>query len=127
VLSPFKNPAPPEGSGAHRYVQLVYAQPAGAIAFDPVDPSIIGFNVTAFAAQYGLGAPVASNYFTVEYACSGHYEQCSGGVDQEAAICCAADGDDCYAQNGYFGQCRESCPEGLGWACENATAAAVLA
>lgn len=117
VLSAFVNPAPPEGTGFHRYVQLIYEQP-GFVAFGPVDASILNFNVTAFAAEYGLRGPVASNFFRTQYECSARNAQCGGGVNAESPIDCCDDDVSCFEQDATYYQCLPTCPED--WAC-NAT------
>jgi len=124
-LTPFKNPSPPEGSGYHRYTQLVYKQPAGKIEFEPLDNSvIIGWSVADFAAQYGLGDPVASQMFTTQYECSEYNTQCGGGVNAEAPICCNQNPSyypdaQCFKQNDYYYQCLETCPDEDNWDCNN--------
>mmetsp|Transcript_7808 Transcript_7808/g.14196 ORF Transcript_7808/g.14196 Transcript_7808/m.14196 type:complete len:189 (-) Transcript_7808:197-763(-) len=122
-ITPFKNPSPPEDSGYHRYTQLVYKQPAGAIQFEPLDNSvIIGWNVTAFAEQYGLGDPVGSQYFTTQYECSDYHTQCGGGVNAEAPICCSTEVNEaaqCFKQNDYYYQCLDACPDEDNWDCNN--------
>lgn len=69
----YMGPAPPaeNPAHAHRYVELLYEQPAGAAAF-AVPSSMrsavqgrIGFDVVAFAKAAGLGEPLAANYFNV--------------------------------------------------------------
>jgi hypothetical protein len=70
----YLQPSPPVGDIPHRYVLLLYPQYDGFAI--PADSKIsppastadrIGFNVTAFAQEAGLGEyPVAANWFTVQ-------------------------------------------------------------
>ena len=71
VLSAYVGAGPPEGSGLHRYVFLLYKQPgAEPLAFDG-EPRLTntsaegraGFHAREFAARYGLGDPVAARVF----------------------------------------------------------------
>ncbi|QDS76774.1 hypothetical protein FKW77_001979 [Venturia effusa] len=63
----YRQPSPPVGDYAHRYIFLLYSQP-------PTFPSSlgnltnnrIGFNLTNFVAMYGLTTPVAANYILVQ-------------------------------------------------------------
>jgi len=67
ALIPYRQPAPPVTSPAHRYIQYLFAQPANftvpaAFAgFSATNRSM--FNLTQFVAAAHLGAPVAANYF----------------------------------------------------------------
>ncbi|RFU25498.1 hypothetical protein B7463_g10828, partial [Scytalidium lignicola] len=71
--APYITPSPPAGSGFHNYNFVLFAQtqnftvPALYASIDPpVDGSArIGFNITDFVAQSGLGSPVAANYMRV--------------------------------------------------------------
>ena len=77
VGAAFYQPTPPKGSGPHQYVLLLFAQPIGfqiPADFSSINPPTgaggglvarIGFNVTKFAGESGLGAPVAANWFQV--------------------------------------------------------------
>jgi len=120
VLSDFVNPSPPEDTGYHRYVQLLYSQGNSIIAFDAVPDSVTNFNVTAFAQQYGLGDPVASNYFQTQNECSEDYGQCGGGNNAEDPICCEDADFSCFEQNPYYYQCLRACPDDDAWACNQA-------
>lgn len=63
---------PPEGTGMHRYIFLVYRQ-SGRI--NPDQPVVrktaltgrIKFKVRDFAKKYNLGEPVAANYYQAQY------------------------------------------------------------
>jgi hypothetical protein len=65
-------PGPPATDTiAHRYVQLLFKQPAAlAAAVASTDfqtpQSRIGFDIQTFATQMGLGEPLAGNFFTVD-------------------------------------------------------------
>jgi len=67
-LTPYLGPAPAVNTGWHRYMFVVYEQPANF--FDIVDHNItqearIYFNVSTFAKQMGLGNPIAGTFFSV--------------------------------------------------------------
>lgn len=60
-------PAPPAGSGPHRYTFFLFSQPkdfALSDSFDASDRS--GFDLVSFAAEYALGVPVAGTFFVAE-------------------------------------------------------------
>ncbi|KAH8687256.1 phosphatidylethanolamine-binding protein [Tricladium varicosporioides] len=62
-------PGPPAETPAHphKYIELLYAQPAGFKVPSTQTSAIskrVGFNITTFAADASLGAPVRANYFT---------------------------------------------------------------
>ncbi|KAL1704318.1 phosphatidylethanolamine-binding protein [Schizophyllum commune] len=65
-IAKWRHPIPLVG-GAHRYIFLLYGQPANftAAAIAPLAdaPLILGFNVSEFARTTGLGNPVAGTYF----------------------------------------------------------------
>ena len=71
VLSAYVGAGPPEGSGLHRYVFLLYRQPGTErLAFEGVPrlPNTraehrAGFKARDFAKTYGLGDPVAARVF----------------------------------------------------------------
>ncbi|KAK7023753.1 nucleus protein [Favolaschia claudopus] len=69
VITAYAGPGPASGSGPHRYVILLYAQPstfsAPADLSAPVD-GVHKFDLNAYVKDSGLGALVAANYFTVE-------------------------------------------------------------
>ncbi|XP_047999604.1 phosphatidylethanolamine-binding protein 1-like [Leguminivora glycinivorella] len=62
----------PQGTGLHRYVFLVYQQP-GKLNFDePRLPNTSGdnrggFSIHKFATKYGLGNPIAGNFYQAEW------------------------------------------------------------
>ncbi|CAH0402668.1 unnamed protein product [Chilo suppressalis] len=72
VLSGYIGSGPPEGTGIHRYVFILYKQP-GKINFDGTrltNKSIDGraaFSTKKFAEKYNLGAPVAGNFYRAQF------------------------------------------------------------
>lgn len=65
----YKQPSPPAGDTPHRYIYLMYNQPANFVVpaqFMNLDKMRLGFDVNAFAMASGLGAPVAANFITVQ-------------------------------------------------------------
>ncbi|MCJ1365556.1 hypothetical protein MMC16_004680 [Acarospora aff. strigata] len=66
AIVPYARPMPPPVSDAHRYVALLFAQPANftlPAGFNATNR--MNFNLTNFAAQARLGTPIAANYFLV--------------------------------------------------------------
>lgn len=67
-ITAYGGPFPAEGSGAHRYMLLVLAQPSTFTA--PADPAagspIEKFDFEAYVKSAGLGSIVAGTYITVE-------------------------------------------------------------
>ncbi|CAK1541414.1 unnamed protein product [Leptosia nina] len=72
TLSAYVGSGPPEGTGLHRYVFLVYKQP-GKLTFDePRLPNTSGdkramFSIAKFAEKYKLGDPIAGNFYQAQY------------------------------------------------------------
>uniref|UniRef100_A0A2H1X2U3 SFRICE_002482 n=1 Tax=Spodoptera frugiperda TaxID=7108 RepID=A0A2H1X2U3_SPOFR len=72
VLSGYIGSGPPEGTGIHRYVYILYKQP-GKLNFDEkrlTNKSIDGraaFSTKKFAEKYSLGAPVAGNFYRAQF------------------------------------------------------------
>jgi len=68
AITDYAGPAPPPGSGPHRYVILLYTQPSTFAA--PADLSqpvgVSTMNLTDYVQSSGLGNVVAGMYFTVE-------------------------------------------------------------
>ena len=66
AVNEYMPPAPPAGTGPHRYVALLYAQPPD------FDYSFLNtsdryeFNITAFSQRSGLGTPLAGTFLTVK-------------------------------------------------------------
>ncbi|XP_043653727.1 protein D3 [Drosophila teissieri] len=62
---------PPEGTGLHRYIFLLYRQ-ENKIEETPTIPNTIragrlNFKARDFAAKHGLGEPIAANYYQAQY------------------------------------------------------------
>ncbi|CAE6532673.1 unnamed protein product [Rhizoctonia solani] len=66
AISPYFPPNPPVGSGAHRYVALLYAQPNNFNVTSLNTTQIANFNISSFATSAGLGEPLAGTFLTVE-------------------------------------------------------------
>lgn len=72
VLSDYVGSGPPEGTGLHRYVFLVYKQ-NGKLSFDePRLPNTSGenrggFSIAKFATKYNLGNPIAGNFYQAQW------------------------------------------------------------
>ncbi|CAB3219856.1 unnamed protein product [Arctia plantaginis] len=72
VLSGYIGSGPPQGTGIHRYVYIVYKQP-GKLNFNESvldNKSINGraaFSTKKFAEKYNLGAPVAGNFYRAQF------------------------------------------------------------
>ncbi|XP_041969058.1 protein D3-like [Aricia agestis] len=72
TLSAYIGSGPPQGSGLHRYVFLVYKQP-GKLTFD--EPRLgdrsrdnrAQFSIHKFAQKYNLGDPIAGNFYQAQY------------------------------------------------------------
>lgn len=64
----YAGPAPPAGSGPHRYIWLAYPQSDSFTA--PSTPatgsSVALFNLTQYTSAANLGEPIAGTYFTVQ-------------------------------------------------------------
>ncbi|XP_017058396.1 protein D3 [Drosophila ficusphila] len=62
---------PPEGTGLHRYIFLLYRQ-ENKIEETPTISNTtragrLNFNARDFAARHGLGAPIAANYYQAQF------------------------------------------------------------
>ncbi|XP_023947602.1 protein D3 isoform X2 [Bicyclus anynana] len=72
VLSGYIGSGPPEGTGIHRYVYILFKQP-GKLSFDEKkldNKSVDGraaFSTKKFAEKYNLGAPVAGNFYRAQF------------------------------------------------------------
>ncbi|KAH8102846.1 phosphatidylethanolamine-binding protein [Cristinia sonorae] len=69
AITQYAGPAPPAGSGAHRYVILLYTQPSTFVAPEGLTEANIGvstFDFPAYVESSHLGELVAGTYFTVE-------------------------------------------------------------
>jgi len=75
VLATYRPPGPPQGSGLHRYVFLMYEQPSsgGKVSFNETADTFITresrarFSVRKFAKKYNFGEPIAANFFQAEF------------------------------------------------------------
>jgi len=67
ALSNFQQPTPPAGSDPHRYVFLLFEQPARFNQQKLVNAttSISNFNISQFAADVGLGNPIGGTFIRV--------------------------------------------------------------
>ncbi|XP_076759629.1 protein D2 isoform X2 [Xylocopa sonorina] len=72
VLSEYIGSGPPEGTGLHRYVFLLYKQP-GKLTFDErrltnrSGDHRAQFSIRKFAQKYKLGDPIAGNMYQAEF------------------------------------------------------------
>ncbi|KAI5124035.1 hypothetical protein M0805_003864 [Coniferiporia weirii] len=69
VITEYAGPAPASGSGAHRYVVLLYSQPSSFTPPANLSSPNIGvsvFSLSDYVSSTGLEGPVAGMYFTVE-------------------------------------------------------------
>ncbi|XP_026740889.1 protein D2-like isoform X1 [Trichoplusia ni] len=72
TLSQYVGSGPPQGTGLHRYVFLVYKQ-GRKLDFD--EPRLTNrsgdnrgqFSISKFARKYALGNPIAGNFYQAEY------------------------------------------------------------
>jgi len=67
AISSFRQPTPPVGSDAHRYVFLIFSQPPGFDNQTLVTPQtpITNFSISKFAAATGLGNPLGGTFMLV--------------------------------------------------------------
>ncbi|KAG8743881.1 hypothetical protein FRC10_011171 [Ceratobasidium sp. 414] len=66
AVDDYMPPAPPAGSGSHRYVALLYAQPADFDYLFLNTSNRQHFNITEFSERSGLGTPLAGTFMTVK-------------------------------------------------------------
>ncbi|KAF7297692.1 CEN-like protein 2 [Mycena kentingensis (nom. inval.)] len=68
AVTDYRQPTPPQGSDAHRYVFLVFLQSEEFASQTLVNAStpILPFNVSQFVAETGLGSPIAGNFMFVD-------------------------------------------------------------
>ncbi|KAF9495999.1 PEBP-like protein [Pleurotus eryngii] len=69
AITQYAGPAPPAGSGPHRYAFLLFSQPdsfAPPADFSQPNIGVSLFDINAYARDSGLGVIVAGNYITVE-------------------------------------------------------------
>ncbi|XP_072520738.1 phosphatidylethanolamine-binding protein 1 [Salminus brasiliensis] len=72
VMSDYVGAGPPNGTGLHRYLWLVYEQPGSVNCTESVLTNRSGdkrgkFKIASFRSKYGLGAPVAGSCFQAEW------------------------------------------------------------
>lgn len=72
TLSEYVGSGPPKKSGLHRYVYLIFKQPSKLQFDEPIlnNRSAEGrekFSTQKFAAKYGLGNPIAGNFFQAQW------------------------------------------------------------
>ncbi|CAE6420458.1 unnamed protein product [Rhizoctonia solani] len=65
-VNDYMPPSPPPGSGFHRYVALLYAQPPDFDYSFLNTSDRFGFNITQFSKKSGLGTPIAGTFLTVK-------------------------------------------------------------
>ncbi|KAJ3788552.1 phosphatidylethanolamine-binding protein [Lentinula aff. detonsa] len=68
-ITSYAGPAPASGSGPHRYVVILYQQPASFSPpsdFSQPNLGVSKFDLNGYVKDSQLGAVVAANYFTVE-------------------------------------------------------------
>ncbi|KAJ3770991.1 phosphatidylethanolamine-binding protein [Lentinula raphanica] len=69
AITSYAGPAPASGSGPHRYVVILYQQPASFSPPSDLSQPNLGvskFDLNGYVKDSQLGAVVAANYFTVE-------------------------------------------------------------
>ncbi|XP_040157302.1 protein D2-like [Anopheles arabiensis] len=71
VLADYVGSGPPQGTGLHRYVFLVYKQPSRIVFNETVlssrNPNRGKWNPAEFVKDYELGVPVAGNFYQAQY------------------------------------------------------------
>ncbi|CAE7227305.1 unnamed protein product [Rhizoctonia solani] len=65
-VNDYMPPSPPPGSGFHRYVALLYAQPPDFDYSFLNTSDRFGFNITQFSEKSGLGTPLAGTFLKVK-------------------------------------------------------------
>ncbi|EDV30583.1 uncharacterized protein Dana_GF23378 [Drosophila ananassae] len=70
-LATYVGSGPPQGTGLHRYIFLVYRQEnkieEGETIPNNVRAGRLNFSARQFAAKHGLGDPIAANYYQAQY------------------------------------------------------------
>lgn len=72
TMAGYRGSGPPEGTGLHRYIFLVYKQPE---RLEPEEAVIsktsrngrLNFKIRDYAKKYNLGEPIAANYYQAQY------------------------------------------------------------
>src|SRR5262249_36572804 len=73
IIAAYRGSAPSKTSKAHRYVFLVYKQPAlinvseSMVINNNTREGRIHFNIRVFAKTHDLGEPVAANFYLAQY------------------------------------------------------------
>ncbi|XP_074597776.1 protein D3-like [Brevipalpus obovatus] len=72
VLSQYVGSGPPEGTGNHRYVYLIYKQPGIIQPDETLRTNTSGegrgnFKIRDFAQKYNLGQPIAGNFYVAQW------------------------------------------------------------
>lgn len=72
TLSQYVGSGPPKGTGLHRYVYLAFKQPGPLNTTEKVLTNRSGdgrgnFHIRDFAKKYGLGNPVAGNFYQAQW------------------------------------------------------------
>ncbi|KAH8347166.1 hypothetical protein KR059_005954, partial [Drosophila kikkawai] len=72
VLTAYVGAGPPQGTGLHRYVFLVFKQPHMLTCNEPRIPKTTGekrpnFSTAKFITKYKLGDPIAGNFFQAQW------------------------------------------------------------
>ncbi|KAG8200127.1 hypothetical protein JTE90_018916 [Oedothorax gibbosus] len=72
VMSEYVGSGPPQGTGLHRYVFLVYKQPGVINCSEKKLTNRSGnhrgnFKIESFAKKYNLGDPIAGNYYVAQW------------------------------------------------------------
>ncbi|KAH8288308.1 hypothetical protein KR054_000668, partial [Drosophila jambulina] len=72
VLTDYVGACPPEDTGLHRYVFLVFKQPKMLNCNEPRIPKTSGdrrsnFSTAKFSTKYQLGNPIAGNFFLAQW------------------------------------------------------------
>uniref|UniRef100_A0A0N5AG78 Phosphatidylethanolamine-binding protein n=1 Tax=Syphacia muris TaxID=451379 RepID=A0A0N5AG78_9BILA len=68
VIAPYKPASPLPKTGLHRYIFLLYQQKRKLSGIRPFGyEERNSFKATKFAAEYGLGDPIAGNFYQCEY------------------------------------------------------------
>jgi len=66
VISAYAGPTPPQGTGLHRYVFMLYKQ-SKKLSTQHLDDNVRGkWSLKQWAKDQGLGHPVAGNYFLAQ-------------------------------------------------------------
>lgn len=72
TMAGYRGSGPPEGTGLHRYIFIVYKQPA---KIDPEEAVIgktsrtgrLNFKIRDYAKKYNLAEPIAVNYYQAQF------------------------------------------------------------